>query len=90
MPTLLPFASGSVDCVLSVYHFEHVRRLATAWRRSTSLKPEVNFLVGIPLEGRMAGMESGGGSRVRRYMEKKYGIDYHAVVRWEHWNDFPR
>ena len=22
------------------------------------------------------------------YMERKYGIDYDAIVRWEHWNTF--
>jgi len=24
----------------------------------------------------------------KRYMERKYGIDYDAIVRWEHWNTF--
>lgn len=85
----LPFASGSVDCVLSVYHFEHVRRLADSLEEiHRVLKPEGELLVGIPLEG---GWLYGIGRRLtsQRYMEKKYGIDYQAVVRWEHWNDFP-
>ena len=85
----LPFASGSVDCVLSVYHFEHVRRLADSLEEiHRVLKPEGELLVGIPLEG---GWLYGIGRRLtsQRYMEKKYGIDYQAVVHWEHWNDFP-
>ena len=84
----LPFASRSIDCVLSVYHFEHVRRLSDSLQEiHRVLKPEGELLVGIPLEG---GWLYRFGRRLtsQRYMEKKYGIDYHAVVLWEHWNDF--
>jgi len=41
----LPFASRSIDCVLSVYHFEHVRRLSDSLQEiHRVLKPEANSL----------------------------------------------
>lgn len=84
----LPFRDHSVDCVLSVYCFEHLRRLPECLSEIRRvLKPEGELLVGLPAEG---GFLYGLGRRLtsKRYMERKYGIDYDAIVRWEHWNTF--
>jgi SAM-dependent methyltransferase len=84
----LPFRDRSVDCVLSVYCFEHLRRLPDClgeiWR---VLKPEGELLVGLPAEG---GFLYGLGRSLtsKPYMERKYGIDYDAIVHWEHWNTY--
>jgi len=84
----LPFRDRSVDCVLSVYCFEHLRRLPVCLAEIRRvLKPEGDLLVGLPAEG---GILYGLGRRVtsKPYMERKHGIDYDAIVRWEHWNTY--
>lgn len=82
----LPFQTNSIDCVLSVYNFEHLRQLPEAlseiWR---VLKSDGELLIGLPTEGGML-YEVGRQLTSKRYMERKYGIDYDAVVHWEHWN----
>jgi len=85
----LPFRKQSVDCVLSVYCFEHLRRLPDSLEEIRRvLKPEGELLVGLPAEG---GFLYGLGRWMtsKRYMERKYGIDYDAIVHWEHWNTCP-
>ena len=82
----LPFRDQSVDCVLSVYCFEHLRQLPDCLREIRRvLKPEGELLVGLPAEG---GLLYGFGRWLtsKPYMERKYGIDYDAIVRWEHWS----
>jgi SAM-dependent methyltransferase len=82
----LPFRDQSVDCVLSVYCFEHLRRLPESLAEiQRVLKPEGELLVGLPAEG---GFLYGLGRRLtsKPYMERKYGMDYDAIVHWEHWN----
>jgi len=82
----LPFRDQSADCVLSVYCFEHLRRLPDCLTEICRvLKPEGELLVGLPAEG---GFMYGLGRRLtsKRYMERKYGIDYDSIIRWEHWN----
>jgi len=84
----LPFQDQSIDCVLSVYCFEHLRRLPDSLSEIRRvLKPEGELLVGLPAEG---GFLYRLGRRLtsKPYMERKYGIDYDAIVRWEHWNTF--
>jgi SAM-dependent methyltransferase len=85
---MLPFRDESTDCVLSVYNFEHLKLLPDSLSEiHRVLKPEGELLIGIPMEG---GFLYGIGRRLtsKRYMEKKYGIDYDAIVHWEHWNNF--
>jgi SAM-dependent methyltransferase len=82
----LPFRDQSVDCVLSVYCFEHLRKLPKCLSEiSRVLKPKGELLVGLPAEG---GLTYGLGRRFtsKRYMEKKYGVDYDAIVNYEHPN----
>lgn len=82
----LPLADNSVDCVLSVYCFEHLRRLPHCLREIRRvLKDRGALLVGVPAEG---GLSYGLGRKLtsKRYMENKYGIDYDAIVKYEHCN----
>jgi SAM-dependent methyltransferase len=84
----LPFRNASVDCVLSVYNFEHLRRLPEALQEIRRvLRPGGELLIGLPAEG---GMLYGLGRALtsRRYMRRKYRIDYDAIVQWEHWNTY--
>jgi ubiquinone/menaquinone biosynthesis C-methylase UbiE len=82
----LPFRDHSVDCVLSVYCFEHLRQLEKCLREiKRVLRPSGELLVGLPAEG---GLLYGLGRRLtsKRYMEQKYKIDYNSIVQWEHWH----
>jgi SAM-dependent methyltransferase len=82
----LPFRNKSVDCVLSVYCFEHLRRLRDCLKEiQRVLKPTGELLVGLPAEGGLV-YEIGRRLTSKRYMERKYRIDYDAIVGWEHWN----
>lgn len=82
----LPFRDQSADCVVSAYCFEHLRQLPECLEEIRRvLKPEGELLVALPAEG---GLLYGMGRRLtsKPYMERKYGVDYEAIVRWEHWN----
>lgn len=82
----LPFQDNSVDCVLSVYCFEHLRCLPECLAEIRRvLKLEGELLVSLPAEG---GLLYGIGRWLtsKRYMERKYRIDYDTIVQWEHWN----
>ena len=75
-----------MDCVLSVYCFEHLRRLPVCLSEIRRvLKQEGELLVGLPAEG---GLLYGIGRRLtsKPYMERRYNINYDSIVRWEHWN----
>jgi SAM-dependent methyltransferase len=83
---MLPFRDHSADCVLSLYNFEHLKFLSDSLSEiHRVLKPEGELLIGIPMEG---GFLYGVGRRLtsKPYMERKYGIDYDAIVQWEHCN----
>lgn len=82
----LPFRDKSMDCILAVYTFEHLRSLPRCLDEiHRILKPDGGLLVGLPAEG---GLLYGLGRHLssRPYMQRKYGIDYDAIVQWEHWN----
>jgi SAM-dependent methyltransferase len=82
----LPLRSHSVDCVLSIYNLEHLRQITRGLAEIRRvLKPNGELLVGLPAEG---GLLYGLGRRLtsKRYVERNYGIDYDAIVHWEHWN----
>jgi len=84
----LPLRNASVGCVLSVYNFEHLHRLPDSLSEIRRvLQSDGELLVGLPAEG---GFLYGLGRRFtsKPYMERKYGIDYDAIVHWEHWNTF--
>lgn len=82
----LPFPAESVDCVFSAYVFEHLRELPTCLQEVRRiLKPGGELLIGLPTEGGLA-WSLGRRFSSKPYMERKYGLDYDAIVQWEHWN----
>ncbi len=84
----LPFAKNSIDAILSSYNFEHLKNLSDGLNEIYRvLKPEGELLIGLPAEG---GFFYGMGRHFtsKPYMEKKYGIDYDAIVHYEHCNTF--
>lgn len=82
----LPFPDASIDCVFSVYVFEHLRELARCLQEVRRvLKSNGELLIGLPTEGGLA-WDLGRRLTSKPYMERKYGIDYMAIVHWEHWN----
>lgn len=84
----LPFATSSVDCVLSVYTFEHLRELPKALRDIRRvLKPDGELLIGLPTEGGFA-YDLGRRLTSERVLSKRYDFDYGAIARWEHWNTY--
>ncbi len=84
----LPFADNSADAVLSIYNLEHLKKLDTGLKEiHRILKPEGELLIGLPAEGGFS-YDLGRDLTSKPYMEKKYGIDYDAVVHYEHCNTF--
>jgi phosphatidylethanolamine/phosphatidyl-N-methylethanolamine N-methyltransferase len=84
----LPFRDTSVDCILSIYCFEHFRHLPICLEEIRRvLKSDGELLVGLPAEGGFL-YQVGRWLTSKRHMQRKYGIDYGAIVRWEHWNTF--
>jgi SAM-dependent methyltransferase len=82
----LPIANRSIDCVISMYCFEHLERLPECLAEVRRvLRPGGPLFVGLPAEG---GLLYGIGRffTTKRYMERKYGLDYDAIVKWEHCN----
>ena len=84
----LPFADNVADAVLSIYNLEHLKKLDTGLKEIYRiLKPQGELLIGLPAEGGFA-YDLGRNLTSKPYMEKKYGIDYDAVVHYEHCNIF--
>lgn len=84
----LPFVSGATECVISVYCLEHVRGLGAALAEMERvLRPGGALLVGLPAEGGLA-VRLGRRLVSRRYFERRYGVDWLALVAWEHCNHF--
>ncbi len=84
----LPFADNSIDAVLSSYNLEHLKALDDGLNEiNRILKTEGEFFIALPAEG---GLIYGMGRHFtsKPYMEKKYGIDYDAVVHYEHCNTY--
>jgi len=84
----LPFKSNSIPCAISVYNLEHLKHLKNSLIEvQRVLKPDGSFFAAVPAEG---GLIYGLGRELtsKPYMEKKYGIDYDAIVKYEHCNSF--
>jgi len=84
----LPFADNSMDAILSVYNLEHLKALDDGLDEiNRVLKREGELFIGLPAEG---GLIYGLGRHFtsKPYMEKKYGIDYDAIVHYEHCNTY--
>lgn len=85
----LPFASASIDYIVSVYVLEHLWELeASVDEMARLLKPSGELLVGLPAEG---GFLYGLGRNLtsKPYVERKYKVDYDALIKHEHCNTFP-
>ncbi len=85
----LPLRDNSVDCFLSIYIFEHLRELRqNLLEIKRVLKENGKLLIGLPAEG---GWLYGLGRSLtsKPHMEKKFGIDYDAIVHYEHVNTYP-
>jgi hypothetical protein len=51
------------------------------------LKEGGQLLIGLPAEGGLL-YKIGRSLTSKPYMQRKYRIDYDAIVQWEHWNTF--
>lgn len=83
----LPFKDNSFDTIVSIYVLEHLANLPVVLR-------EVNrvlrggggeFIIAIPTEGVI--YKLGRNLTTKRHIEKKYNIDYIALVKEEHLNE---
>jgi SAM-dependent methyltransferase len=83
----LPFRDNAIDVVVSVYNLEHLKQLNLALKEiKRVLKPHGVLLIGIPCEGGFL-YNVGREFSSKPHMEKKYGIDYDAIIRFEHCNE---
>jgi SAM-dependent methyltransferase len=83
----LPFKDNSVDAILAIYILEHLKQLSRALKEvKRVLRPSGSFFVGLPCEGGFC-YNVGREFTSKPYMEKKYGIDYDAVIKHEHCNE---
>jgi SAM-dependent methyltransferase len=86
----MPFADQSIDCILSIYIFEHLKELEKCLVEvKRILKPEGSLFIGLPAEGGFL-YRTGRNLTSKRYMEKKFGFNYDAIVKYEHVNDYPK
>ena len=79
----LPFKRESVDRVISIYNFEHLRRLPHCLTEiQRILKPFGELMVALPAEG---GWMYGIGRHLtsKRHFNRKYGINYMNIVKFE-------
>ncbi len=85
----MPFEDNSIDCILSIYIFEHLHELKDCLIEiKRVLKKDGALLVALPAEGGFL-YKLGRALTSKRYMEKKFGFDYDAIVRYEHVNQYP-
>ncbi len=88
--TCLPFAGESFGRVIAIYLLEHLRKLGKTMREvNRVLSPDGDFLVAVPAEGGWF-YNVGRQLTTKRHMEKKFDIDYDAVVKASHVNRYPR
>lgn len=82
----LPFRTASIGRVLSIYLFEHLHDLPPALAEIRRiLKPGGDLLVALPTEGGLA-WEVGRRLFTKRWVEKRYNVDYLSLIRAEHCN----
>lgn len=82
----LPFASNSVDHLVAIYVFEHIKYLQNAideYRRVLSRGG--TWCIAIPTEGGLA-WTLGRKLMFSRQMHQRYGIDYDHIMKIEHCN----
>lgn len=83
----IPFNSEQFDVVLSIYNLEHIKDLDLCFLEiKRILKKDGIIIVGLPLEGGFL-YNLGREFTTKPYMEKKYKIDYDAIIKYEHCNE---
>ena len=82
----LPFSENSFDIIISFYSLEHLNPLSEYLLEMGRVLRGRGVLVGgIPCEGGLA-WGLGRFLTTRRYVRKKYGINYDKIICWEHPN----
>ena len=85
-PFHLPFVNGFFDVIITLYSLEHLYPLSQYMQEITRVMHDGGILVGaVPCEG---GFVWGLGRflTTRRYVMKKYGINYDKLIGWYHPN----
>lgn len=82
----LPFRSGSLGTILSVYAFEHIYHLSqTVSETVRVLEHGGRLFLGLPCEGGLA-WTLGRKLTSERTMSKRYNLDYKKYIKLEHCN----
>lgn len=85
----LAFTDESFDRIIAIYLLEHLVNLDKAMREiERVLIPNGDLLVAIPSEGGWL-YKLGRQLTTKRYMEKKFAMDYDAAIKSNHINDCP-
>jgi len=83
-----PIKSGSMRTVISIYNLEHLKDLDGCLKEiDRILCDDGKFLIALPSEGGFI-YNLGRNLTSKPYLEKKYGIDYDAIVHYEHCNGY--
>jgi SAM-dependent methyltransferase len=87
--SLLPFATDSFDCIYSIYVLEHILELDLCFKSIRRiLKMDGDFLVALPAEGGFL-YKIGRNFTTKRYMERKFNLDYDAIIKENHLHTYP-
>jgi ubiquinone/menaquinone biosynthesis C-methylase UbiE len=85
----LPIKSNSIDHILSIYMLEHIPDLEASLREiHRVLKSTGNVYIALPAEGGFL-YKLGRELTTKRYIEKKFDIDYDAVIKTHHLHNYP-
>lgn len=85
----LLFANGSFNRVIAIYLLGHLNKLDQTMREvNRLLMDNGDFLVALPAEGGLL-YKIGREFTTKRYMEKKFNIDYDAVINASPVNKYP-
>lgn len=85
----LPMKSSSVDHVLSIYMLEHIAGLDGSLKEIRRiLRKDGTFLIALPAEGGFL-YKLGRELTTKRYIEKKFNIDYDEVIKAHHLHNYP-
>lgn len=82
----LPFASGRLARIVSIYNLEHIYHIQAAVEEiRRALSDQGDLIVGLPCEG---GLAWNGGRKLtsERHITKTYGLDYRKAIAIDHCN----
>ena len=82
----LPLSDKSIDKINAIYIFEHLHKLQDCLQEICRVIKDGGELLGVvPTEGGLA-WHLGRSVTTKRFLEKKYNINYNKVVYYEHCN----